>query len=591
MPIPDSFIENLLTRSDIVGVVGRYVPLKKQGANFLGLCPFHSERTPSFSVSVVRQRFHCFGCSESGDAIDFLQKHTGFGFLEAVEALAQEMGLQVPQGAITAQEREEAAKRRLQQKSLQEALALANDEYQRQLRRRPAAIEYLKGRGLDGKTCKRYGIGYAPQQSKHLSIVFNDYSTNPLLVEAGLVVVNEQSQERYDRFRGRVTFPIRDQKGKCIGFGARALGDEKPKYLNSPEGELFHKSQTLYGLYEAQEYFKSAGCALVCEGYMDVLALAQLGIGHAVATLGTACTKDHIAKLFRFTKTIVFCFDGDAAGKKAAQAALKTSLAMVNDERVVKFLFLPQEHDPDSFVREHGLEAFTLKVAQATLLEDFFFTVASNGCDLQTAQGKAQLSAQAKPMLDAVSPCTFKNLLAQRLASLVGLPMEALSSRNTRRKHYGAKNVEFRPTQAPLPVVSTSFGLDHLASLLISRSDLLEDFTNDDWSVLCGLPKPYSALFVALEEVFVEQGQLPAPQVIAALQAKQIVMPGGLNPEVFGCATKQELCSEVNTLMKPYFEAYIQDALSDIAMKFEKDPNNTTLLQRFQALQARLNSL
>ena len=375
MSIPHGFIQELLTRVDVVDVVGRYVQLKKTGANYSGLCPFHSEKSPSFTVSPSKQFYHCFGCGKNGDAINFLMEHNGMGFVDAVQELAQQHGMQVPDDHTSAQDRIRAEARRQQQATLTDVLEKAASSYKKQLKATPRAIEYLKQRGLSGEIAARFGLGYAPAGWRHLSTVFADYA-DPLLEESGLVVhhaepaglhhpdappgaADDKTEERrYDRFRNRIMFPIRNVKGQCIGFGGRVLGDEKPKYLNSPETPVFSKGHELYGLFEARTALREHGYALITEGYMDVVALAQLGFANAVATLGTACTAEHVHKLFRFTDQVVFSFDGDAAGRRAARKALEAALPYATDTRNVKFLFLPPEHDPDSYIRAHGSEAF-----------------------------------------------------------------------------------------------------------------------------------------------------------------------------------------------------------------------------------------
>lgn len=408
MTIPSSFIQELLARTDVVEVVGRHVQLKKGGANFMGLCPFHGEKSPSFSVSPAKQFYHCFGCGASGDAIKFLMEHTGASFVEAVHDLAQQMGLEVPDEDVSPQDKARAAAQRQKQATLTDVLLKAGDAYRRHLKASPRAVDYLKGRGVSGVVAARFGLGYAPPGWRTLASAFPAYD-DPLLAESGLVIVGEESEDvpeserkRYDRFRDRVMFPIRNIKGECIGFGGRVLGDEKPKYLNSPETPVFSKGRELYGLFEARAALREHGYALVTEGYMDVVALAQLGFPNAVATLGTACTTEHVQKLFRFTDTVVFSFDGDAAGRRAARKALDAALPFASDTRSVKFLFLPAEHDPDSFIRAHGQEAFARHVADAVPLSRFLLEAAREGCDLATAEGRAHMASNARPLWSAL---------------------------------------------------------------------------------------------------------------------------------------------------------------------------------------------
>lgn len=427
MTIPQSFIQELLTRVDVVDIVGRYVQLKKGGANFMGLCPFHGEKSPSFSVSPAKQFYHCFGCGKNGNAISFLMDHAGMGFVEAVQDLAQSVGLQVPDDDISPQEKERAAAARQKQATLNEVLEKAADAYRRHLRESQRAIGYFKGRGVSGAVAKRYGLGYAPEGWRSLASVFPSYD-DPLLEESGLVIVNdEDGGKRYDRFRDRVMFPIRNVKGEYIGFGGRVLGDDKPKYLNSPETPVFHKGRELYGLFEARTPIREAGYALVTEGYMDVVALAQLGFPNAVATLGTACTPEHVQKLLRFTDAVVFSFDGDNAGRRAARKALDGALPHATDTRSIKFLFLPAEHDPDSFIRDHGTDAFARHVSDAMPLSRFLVESASEGCDLATAEGRAHMASNARPLWTALPDGVLKRQLLGELAELTQLNARDLS--------------------------------------------------------------------------------------------------------------------------------------------------------------------
>lgn len=400
MAIAQSFIQELLARADVVEVVGRYVQLKKSGANFMGLCPFHAEKTPSFSVSPTKQFYHCFSCGKHGDAINFLMEHTGASFTEAVHELAQQCGLSVPEDTRSPQEKARDAQQSQRRATLSQVLARASQAYRQRLKDAPRAIGYLKKRGLTGQIASRFALGYAPEGWRTLAGVFPDYA-DPLLVESGLVIAGEGEggpERRYDRFRDRIMFPIRSVKGEVIGFGARVLGNEKPKYLNSPETPVFHKGSELYGLYEARAALREKGYALVVEGYMDVVALAQLGFANAVATLGTACTPQHVQKLFRFTASVVFSFDGDAAGQRAASKALQAALPYASDTRSVKFLFLPGGHDPDSFIRTEGAQAFAAAVAAAEPLSRFLLQTAAQDCDMSSAEGRARFAAQARPL-------------------------------------------------------------------------------------------------------------------------------------------------------------------------------------------------
>ncbi|CDS55141.1 DNA primase [Polaromonas sp. CG9_12] len=425
MSIPQSFIQELLARADVVDIVGRYVQLKKGGANFMGLCPFHGEKSPSFSVSPSKQFYHCFGCGKNGNAISFLMDHAGMTFIEAVKDLAQQYGLQVPEDDVSPQDRARAAQVREQQATLTSVLEKAGLGYIKSLRTSDRAIQYFKRRGVSGEIARTFGLGYAPEGWRSLASVFPDYNDS-LLVESGLVITGEPGEEnaageakRYDRFRDRIMFPIRNVKGECIGFGGRVLGDEKPKYLNSPETPVFSKGRELYGLFEARTALRQHGYALVTEGYMDVVALAQLGFPNAVATLGTACTSEHVQKLFRFTDSVVFSFDGDSAGRRAAHKALDAALPFASDVRTVKFLFLPAEHDPDSFIREHGQKGFAAYVSKAVPLSRFLLEAAGEGCDLDTAEGRAHMASNARPLWTALPEGMLKPQLLAEIADQV----------------------------------------------------------------------------------------------------------------------------------------------------------------------------
>ena len=433
MAIPASFIQELIARADVVDIVGRHVQLKKGGANFMGLCPFHGEKSPSFSVSPTKQFYHCFGCGKNGNAISFLMDHGGMSFVEAVKDLAQQYGMQVPEEEGSPQDRARAAEQRQKQATLTDVLEKACDAYKKHLKNSPKAIDYFKGRGLSGEIAKQFGLGYAPEGWRSLASVFPNYD-DPLLAESGLVITNNESgdgdkatEKRYDRFRDRMMFPIRNVKGECIGFGGRVLFEGTPKYLNSPETPVFSKGRELYGLFEARTHLREYGYALVTEGYMDVVALAQLGFPNAVATLGTACTTDHVQKLFRFTDSVVFSFDGDAAGRRAARKALDGAIPFATDVRNVKFLFLPAEHDPDSFIREFGKEAFSRYVSEATPLSRFLIDSAREGCDLNTMEGRSRLASNANPLWSAMPEGALKRQLLGEIADLVQLSTRELT--------------------------------------------------------------------------------------------------------------------------------------------------------------------
>ena len=562
--IPAAFVHDLLARVDIVDVVGRHVQLKKGGANLMGLCPFHGEKSPSFSVSPSKQFYHCFGCGASGDAIRFLTEHTGASFVEAVNDLAQQVGMTVPEEESTPAERERAAAMKQRRSTLTDVLAKSADHYRRQLKGSDRAIDYLKRRGLSGEIASQFGLGYAPEGWRGLASVFPAYD-DPLLEESGMVIVKEAddaaaggpsagspqagalpkgqegapsgpwgstdapivrgapSGKRYDRFRDRIMFPIRSVQGDVIGFGGRVLDQGEPKYLNSPETPLFSKGRELYGMYEARAALRQRGYALVVEGYMDVVALAQSGFGNAVATLGTACTADHVQKLFRFTDSVVFSFDGDGAGRRAARRALEASLPHAGDTRTVKFLFLPPEHDPDSYVRQNGPDAFERCVAEAVPLSRQIAEAASDGCDLDSAEGRAHMLANARPLWAALPEGALKLQVLGELASrgrLAAAELTALWNTSAPAPAAAPQQPPKKPARRAARVsLGTANLLDRALWLLLHRSELWTSLDNESHDMLAGQPAPYDAFFACVERSVLEHGPLAPAALLQELRA------------------------------------------------------------------------
>ena len=433
--IPKSFIQDLLNRLDIVDVIERYVPLKKSGANYAACCPFHNEKSPSFTVSQSKQFYHCFGCGAHGTAISFVMEHAGMGFIDAVEELSRSIGVEVPRETpIPGQVQHKVAP------DLYELMQAATRYYREQLKQSPRAIAYLKQRGLSGEVAARFGIGYAPEGWQNLTGITASYQ-DASLVDTGMVIEGD-SGKRYDRFRDRIMFPIVNARGQIIGFGGRILDSGEPKYLNSPETVLFEKGHELYGLFQAQKAIRAHQQVVVVEGYMDVVALAQHGVEYAVATLGTATTPFHVQKLLRLAEQVVFCFDGDAAGQRAAWRALENSLPHLVDGKRIGFLFLPKEHDPDSYIREHGTEAFEQMLHDSLTLSGYLLRELSSKVDLRTQEGRSNLLEQAKPLLMAISAPAMALLIRKEVAALAGitqLELEAL---------YGVKAVGAQPRKA-----------------------------------------------------------------------------------------------------------------------------------------------
>jgi DNA primase len=441
--IPNDFIQTLLSRIDVVDVVDRYLPLKKAGANYVACCPFHNEKTPSFTVSPSKQFYHCFGCGAHGTAIGFLMEYGGKAFPDAVEELARDAGLEVPRVAPKPGE----SARREEAEDLASLLLAAARFYRGQLKRAPRAIAYLKGRGLTGTIASHFGIGYAPDAWQSLAEAVASYDA-PALETAGLVVSGEGGK-RYDRFRDRIMFPIHDSRGQVIGFGGRVVGDGEPKYLNSPETPLFSKGRELYGLFQARGAIRDAGRVVVVEGYMDVVALAQHGIGYAVATLGTATTPIHAQKLFRLADSVVFCFDGDDAGRRAAWRAVENTLPVLADGREASFLFLPEGEDPDDYVRSRGKSAYEALLARAIPLSEFLLSELAARHPPTSAEGRAALVAAARPYLAALNAPILAALLRRRLNELTGLPEAEL--RALLRAGSGTTSTRAASTDVRLP--------------------------------------------------------------------------------------------------------------------------------------------
>jgi DNA primase len=551
--IPEDFLQTLLSRVDIVDVVGRHVELKRGGANFMGLCPFHTEKSPSFSVAPAKQFYHCFGCGATGNAYRFLMEHLGLSFVEAVRDLAQGAGLTVPEEQVSAEERERQSTLRERRQSLGDVLVKAADFYRSQLTTEMRVRDYLNKRGLNRSVAERFGMGFAPAGWRTLAGVFARYD-DPLLEEAGLVRVKEadgptseaeakpttdadKERGRYDWFRDRLMFPIRSVDGKVIGFGGRVLDDSKPKYINSPETPVFSKGRELYGLFEARQALRDKGYALVVEGYMDVVALAQNGFANAVATLGTACTADHVQKLFRFTDSVVFSFDGDAAGRRAAARALEAALPHATDVRSVRFLFLPSEHDPDSYVRQLGAAAFDEQVAQAVPLSRQLIVQAADDADLGTAEGRARMLAQAKPLWALLPDGALKRQMLPELARQAQLELADLQS-----LWGGAQNVAPQRTRGPGAPPAFAMPMhrdgrntrpgrrppaapaDLALRLLLRHNDWWERLSSEDHALLHELGGAHGQAVAWLERQLTEHGPQPWGELEKALSEETFVV-------------------------------------------------------------------
>jgi DNA primase len=424
--IPQHFIDDLIARADIVEVLGTRIQLKKAGREYKAICPFHDEKTPSFTVSPVKGFYHCFGCGAHGTALGFLMEHDHLSFPDAVETLARIMGMQVP--------REENQRPARRYDELFGCMETAERFFQEELKKHDAAVAYLKARGIDGATARRFGIGYAPPGwSQMLDKLGTSQEAIERLLAVGLIIRNDKGSH-YDRFRDRLMFPIHDSRGRCIGFGGRVLGQDSPKYLNSPETVLFHKGRELYGLYEARQALRTISRLVVVEGYMDVVGLARHGIDFAAATLGTATTNEHLNRLFRLTDDVLFCFDGDRAGRAAAWRALEVALPEIREGRQVRFVFLPEGQDPDTFVAEHGAPLFEKALDDAIPLSEFLLSELSAQVDMGSVDGRARLAELARPLIARVPQGIYRELLTTQFAAAVGLSaakFDAILSRST----------------------------------------------------------------------------------------------------------------------------------------------------------------
>lgn len=546
--IPTEFIQELLARADIVEVVGQHVELKKAGSNYKGLCPFHGEKTPSFTVSASKQFYHCFGCGAHGTALGFLMEYAGMGFIDAVKDLSGRYGLTVPEPDLDPQQQRRLQQQRSLQAALVETLQVADGFYQLRLRHSDRAKNYLIGRGLQGTIAKRYGLGYAPDDWQALAGAFANYNADTL-IQAGLVVARDAQgevidpeaqsfagvQRRYDRLRDRITFPIRNLRGEVIGFGGRVIDQGEPKYLNSPETAVFHKGEELYGLFEARTAIARVGHALVVEGYMDVVALAQFGIEHAVATLGTACTAQQLQKLFRHTGQVVFSFDGDAAGRRAAQRAMEQALPLLNETRVVKFLFLPAEHDPDSYIREKGVEAFEREVTRAQPLSTFLLSAVCEGLPMHTAEGRVQAIHAARPLLAQIKEPALAAQLVGAFARQMDMPAAELREQlrlgqaesGIRRQErppvgFGAAAARQQRPRGARQVLKTSPASDRVRMVLplvLAHPDLWWRIGPAQHALLSQREGPLQPLVRAIEAILDDHPQISAAGLWESLRA------------------------------------------------------------------------
>ena len=525
--IPQSFIDELLDRTDIVELINTRVSLKKTGKNYSACCPFHEEKSPSFTVTQEKQFYHCFGCGASGNAIGFLMEYERLDFVESIEYLAKQAGLEIPQ---TSQNSNNNSKK---QRNLYSILIESDKFYRTQLRTHPEAgkaIKYLKERGFSGKIAAKFGIGFAPNSWDLLLKALPDEENLRLLEQAGMLISKPEEKKLYDRFRNKIMFPIRDQRGRTVGFGGRVLDDSKPKYINSPETPIFQKGRELFGLYEARKSLKTIPNIIMVEGYLDVISLSQFEINNSVASLGTSLTENHLHKIFRYTSEVIFCFDGDDAGRKAASRALETCLPQMRDGFSAKFLFLPESEDPDSLVRKLGRDEFLKFVETATPLSKFFFDYFARDIDITTMDGKAKLGKTCALPLSQIPNGIFQQLMLNELSKITEISEEQLSEII---KQYNLKGPKVIKDSQPPPVEPSSYEhIDYgpineiqkkakikmspgkqLVALLINHPSLINLI--DDASVLIKSKNQDVQLFLKLYNLFKENPEYKASNVFS----------------------------------------------------------------------------
>ncbi|MGD9590884.1 MAG: DNA primase [Candidatus Berkiella sp.] len=557
--IPDSFIQELLAKTDIVSVIQESIKLKKNGANYSACCPFHHEKTPSFTVSQTKQFYHCFGCSAHGDAIRFLMDYQSLNFVDAIENLSARVGLTVPKDP------QEAAKAQVKH-TMTTVLKRCADFYAQQLKTHPEAklaVDYLKKRGLTGQVAKQFNIGFAPTGWQNLLSYFSESEIN-VLEESGMIIRHKEGR-LYDRFRERIMFPIRDRRGEVIGFGARVMDKSQPKYLNSPESSVFQKSYCLYGLYEAQKAKQQWQTAIVVEGYMDVVALAQMGISGAVATLGTAITSHHLNTLFHIVPEVVFCFDGDKAGQSAAWKALQLVLGLLTEGRQVRFVFLPQGEDPDSYVRQYGANAFLSLVKNGTPLSEYFFATLSAKIAPNSVDSRAHLASVARPLIETIPKGIFKEMMFEQLANLVSSTPQVVRGEKAFRSFYSPKGQTRLKVAPPPPPMETAY----LASAMLLRAPNLHALIGAQSVLVQEIQAPGIALFHFLCNLLSQDPATPSTVMhqklqennfevarLKACETKIAMVPNeGLEAEFLGAIKRLEVVGREQMMEKLILKA------------------------------------
>ncbi|WP_144392072.1 DNA primase [Pleionea sediminis] len=577
--IPKHFIDDLIARSDIVEVIERRLQLKKAGKNFQACCPFHNEKSPSFSVSPDKQFYYCFGCGASGNVIGFIMEYDGLDFVEAVEDLAHAQGVEVPREAMT-----QIKPAQQWEHDYYQLMEKTTRYYQAQLKSNgERVVEYLKGRGLSGEIARDYGLGYAPDEWHSLQALFgHDQSINKALVNCGMLI--EKNGNRYDRFRDRVMFPIRDKRGRVIAFGGRVIDKGEPKYLNSPETDIFHKGRELYGLYEMRQHQRKIDWVVVVEGYMDVVSLAQFGIRNAVATLGTATSSHHIQQLFRYCSKIVFCFDGDRAGRDAALRALSQSIPQIKDNREIRFMFLPDGEDPDTQVRKIGAETFAKTAQGSPSLFDFLMDHLRSQVDMDSFEGPGKLANLAKPYLELMTDAIHRERFIQQLSLLVGLSERKLTdllleSKSTEDE---SKPLVSESQGVPLTNISQLTPIRRAIALLLHKSELINEVVDYEW--LSQLEMPGNEILKKMIEILKESPHISVGALIENWRDSSV------QPHLLKLANEELLTpldgavQEIRDIFNRLKKEFKKQRFNQLQQKSQRGPLSTEEKQEYQTL-------
>jgi len=579
--IPQSFIDDLIARADIVEVINARVPLKKKGREYTACCPFHNEKTPSFTVSEIKQFYHCFGCGAHGTAIGFLMEYEHLDFVDAIETLAAEYHIEVPREdapATTSHARDD-------KQPLYDVLEQASQLYQQQLRNSERAIEYLKRRGLSGEIARRYKLGYVPEGWNFLLDNMESNASNIKYLKAAGMLVEKSPSKSYDRFRDRIMFPILDRRGRTIAFGGRIIDDGEPKYLNSPETPIFHKGYELYGFYEARQTLRNLQRIVVVEGYMDVVALAQNGIEYAVASLGTATTKDQIQKLFRSVHQVIFCYDGDQAGQKAAWRALENTLPILRDGLEARFLFLPDGEDPDSMVRKEGKDAFETRLENAIPLSEFLFDKLLKEIDTSSMDGKASLAKTAKPLLATIPESVFRDLMYKRLSELVGISDEKLQGEHVSAE---TEKIQKQPTTRLRSnrEVKQNATRDAIA-LLLQHPELVKETNIPDFFATASI-QGFSLLY-ALYQTALNNPEISSSALLERWRDKKDfeILQKLIQRNVFGTDEKAAQLAVFNDAIQRLTMKFNDERYEILEAKLKQDGLSDEELEEYKALLTR----